>query len=152
MEVPAVVEQTPDEQVAGLEQMCAEAMEAITARQAEASLYDRVGGRDGIHTVVVDTVGRHQVNEPIKHLFEGGNPEHLIAQVTDFLVVATGGEGEYNGMDMVAAHANMGLTNAAFLAAGGDLGAAMESSGWGENESQELLCAFVSLRGDVVTQ
>ena len=151
VEAPVVVELTPDEKVAGLEQMCTEAMEAITTRQAESSLYDRVGGREGINTVVVDTVGRHQVNEDIKHLLEGVDADHLIAQVTDFLVVATGGEGEYNGQDMVAAHAHMSLTNADFLAAGGDLGAAMESAGWGENESQELLCAFVSLRGDVVT-
>ena len=42
--------------------------------------------------------------------------------------------------------------NADFLAAGGDLGAAMEGAGWGENERQEMLCAFVSLRGEVVTR
>ena len=39
-----------------------------------------------------------------------------------------------------------------FLAAGGDLGAAMGTAGWGENEQQELLCAFVALRGEVVTR
>jgi len=27
----------------------------------------------------------------------------------------------------------------------------MESNGWGENERQEMMCAFVSLHGDVVT-
>jgi hemoglobin len=151
-ETPAAVELTPDEQVAGMEQMCAEAAEAMTAWQAESTLFDRVGGRDGIHAVVADTVARHQVNDQIVHLMEGVDADHLVAQVTDFLVVATGGEGEYSGQDMKAAHANMALSNADFLAAGGDLGAAMEAAGWGEGESQELLCAFVGLRGDVVTQ
>ena len=148
---PEVV-QTPDGHVAELEAMCAEAGDAMVARQAEANLYGRVGGRDGIHTVVADTVARHLVNDQILHLMEGVDTDHLINQVTDFLVVATGGEGEYAGRDMVEAHAHLGLSNVEFLAAGSDLGAAMDAAGWGEGEKQELLCAFVSLRGDVVTR
>jgi len=70
----------------------------------------------------------------------------------DLLVVGTGGEGEYNGRSMPDSHARLEMTNADFLAAGGDLGAAMKNAGWGENEQQELLCAFVGLRGEVVTR
>ena len=145
-------EPRPDEQVAELEAMCAEAAEAMVARQAEASLYDRVGGRDGIHDVVVDTVARHQANDQLSHFMEGVDTENLISHVTDFLVVATGGEGEYTGRSMVDTHADMGLSNVDFLAAGDDLGAAMDGAGWGENEKQELLCAFVGLRSEVVTR
>ncbi len=152
VEAPAMAEQTPDEQVAGLEQMCSDAAEAMAARQAESTLFDRVGGRDGIHAVVVDTIARHQVNDQIVHTLEGVDAEHLISQVTDFLVVGTGGEGDYSGRDMVAAHAHMTLSNADFLAAGSDLGGAMDAAAWGENEKQELLCAFVALRGDVVAE
>ncbi len=151
-ETPAAVELTPDQQVADLDQMCVDASEAMTARQAESTLFDRVGGRDSIHAVVADTVERHQVNDQIVRLMEGVDADHLVSQVTDFLVIATGGEGEYSGQDMKAAHADMALSNADFLAAGSDLGAAMDAAGWGEDEKQELLCAFVSLRGDVVTQ
>ncbi len=143
---------TPDQHVAEMEAMCADAAEAMTARQAEASLFDRVGGREGIHRMVADTVARHQVNETIVHTMEGVDPEHLISQVTDFLVVASGGEGEYIGRDMVEAHAHLSLSNAEFLAAGGDLGAAMDAAGWGEGEKQELLCAFVGLRSQVVAE
>ncbi len=142
---------TPDEQVAGLEAMCAEAQPAMAARQAEEALFNRVGGREGIHVMVADTVRRHQINEPIKHTMDGVDPDLLIERVTDFLVLATGGEGEYHGRDMVAAHSHLNLSNAEFLAAGSDLGAAMGAAGWGENEQQELLCAFVSLRPQVVT-
>ena len=143
---------TPDEQVAGLEQMCAEAGPAMAARQAEATLFDRVGGRDGLQVVVADTVRRHLVNEQIKHLLDGVDADRLTMLVTDFLVVGTGGEGEYHGRDMVQAHAHLNLSNADFLAAGGDLGASMDAAGWGDGEKQELLCAFVALRGQVVTQ
>ncbi len=142
---------TPDEQVAGLEAMCAEAQPAMAARQAEDALFNRVGGREGIHEMVADTVRRHQINEAIKHTLDGVDPDLLIERVTDFLVLGTGGEGEYHGRDMVAAHSHLNLSNADFLAAGSDLGAAMTAAGWGENEKQELLCAFVSLRPQVVT-
>jgi len=151
-QAPAGAEPTADEKVAGMEQMCTGAAEAIATRQAESSLYDRAGGRENIHTVVVDTVKRHLANDAIKHTLVGVDTDNLVKQVTDFLVVATGGEGVYKGRDMRAAHAHLSLTNADFLAAGGDLGAAMEGAGWGENERQELLCAFVSLRGEVVTR
>lgn len=142
---------TPDEQVASLEAMCAENQPLIEARQAENSLFNRVGGREGIHAVIAETVRRHQVNDGIKHLLDGVDPAMLIEQVTDFLVLGTGGEGEYHGRDMVAAHAHLNLSNADFLAAGSDLGAAMDTAGWSENEAQELLCAFVSLRPQVVS-
>jgi hemoglobin len=145
-------EPTPDEQVAGLERMCAEAGPAMTARQAEATLYDRVGGREGLRIVVEETVRRHLENEQIKHMFVGVDIERLEGYVTDFLVVGTGGEGEYHGRSMVDSHAHLEMTNADFLAAGGDLKAAMEGADWGEGEQQELLCAFVSLRGEVVTK
>jgi len=148
----AAVEPTADEHAAELEAMCTGAADAMTARQAEKSLYDRVGGREGINAVVADTVARHLVNEKISHLMEGVDADHLIKQVTDFLVVGTGGEGEYTGRSMADAHAHMGLSNVEFLAAGNDLGESMKAAGWGENEIQEVLCAFVGLRGEVVTR
>ena len=146
------VELTPDEQVAELDAMCADEADAMAARQTEASLYDRVGGREGLHAVVADTVARHLVNDKIVNFLVGVDPDHLIAQVTDFLVVASGGEGEYTGRNMVDAHAHLELSNVEFLAAGSDLGAAMDAAGWGEDEKQELLCAFVGLRSEVVTR
>ncbi len=148
----ASAEPTVDEQIQTLDEMCADASEAMTLRQEAQSLYDRAGGRDAISQVVKETVRLHLENDKIKHLFEGVDTEQLNQQVTDFLVVATGGEGQYTGRDMAAAHAELNLTNDDFLAAGGDLNQAMQTSGWGEDESQELLCAFVGLRADVVTQ
>ena len=70
----------------------------MVARQAETTLFERVGGRDGIHTVVADTVQRHLVNDQIKHLMDGVDADHLVMQVTDFLVIGTGGEGEYQSL------------------------------------------------------
>ena len=150
--VEAAAEPTADEKVAELEAMCAGAAEAMAARQAAESLYDRLGGRDAIRVVAADTLRRHQVNEQIKHVMEGVDADHLTDQVTDFLCAAFGGDVEYAGRDMVTAHSHLNLSNADFLAAGSDLGAAMTAAGVGEDEQQEVLCAFVGLRAQAVTR
>ena len=149
---PSISETPPEEQVTNLEAMCSAAADEIAERQTQATLYQRVGGRSGLHEMVSDTVARHQVNEQISHFMEGVDAENLTNQVTDFLVVGTGGEGEYNGRDMLEAHAHLKLSNMHFLAAGEDMDAAMKAAGWGAGEQQELLCAFVALRSEVVTQ
>jgi hemoglobin len=143
---------TPDQQVAALESMCNEAQDAMKARQAAKPLYDRLGGRESIHAVVHDVVQRHLKNDAIDHLMEGVDTDHLVNQVTDFLSAATGGDVTYSGRDMASAHAHLELTNADFLAAGGDVEAALVAAGVGQNEIQEVMCAFVSLRGEVVTR
>lgn len=149
---PAAAEPTADEKVAELEAMCAAAAEAMAARQAATPLYERLNGREGIHAVFTDVVRRHQENEQIKHMMEGVDTAHLIEQVSDFLSSATGGSEEYHGRDMVSAHANLAISNADFLAAGGDIKDAMMAAGVGEDEQQEVVCAFVSLRSQVVTR
>lgn len=141
-----------DPAVAQLQADCAAATDAIAARQAEASLYDRLGGREAIFAVTTDVIRRHRENETIMHLMEGVDDERLIAQVTDFLSNAAGGDVEYQGMNMADAHAHMAMTDAHFLAAGGDVQAAMAAAGVGEAEIQEVMCMFASLRDDVVTQ
>jgi len=145
-------EATPAAQVMSLEEMCAANADAMAGRQAEKSLYDRLGGKEKIHEIVVEVIGLHDENEAIKGLMEGVDHAHLIDSVTDFLVAATGGPDEYKGMDMEKAHAHLQLTNADFLAAGGDVMQGMKNKGCGEAEIQELICAFVSLRSQVVIE
>ena len=149
---PVAEQLTPDQQVAQLDAMCADAQPAMAARQAERKLYDRLGGRESIHVVVEDVVRRHQNNEAIAHFLDGVDLERLVNQVTDFLASATGGNVAYRGRDLRSSHARLELTNADFLAAGGDVEAALVAAGVGPGEIQEVMCAFVSLRGEVVTK
>lgn len=148
-EAPAS-EPTADELVTALDADCAAAEEAIQARQAESSLYDRLDGHDGIHSVVTEIIRLHRQNETIVHVMEGVDDTHLIDQVTDFLAQATGGDVTYEGRDMAEAHAHLELTNEHFLAAGGDVQTAMQTAGVGEDEIQEIMCLFASLRSEVV--
>lgn len=143
-------ERVVDPAIAQMQADCAAAADAMQARQAESALYDRLGGREALFAVTTDIVRRHRVNPTIVHLMEGVDDADLIAKVTDFLSQAAGGDVEYNGLDMVAAHAHLNLTDEHFLSAGGDVQAGMQAAGVGENEIQEVMCMFASLYGEVV--
>ncbi len=140
------------EQILALEAMCAADAEAAAERSAEKSLYERLGGEEGIHAFIAETVRLHNENETIKHLMKGVDSEHLVKMVTQFIVDVTGGTAEYTGSSMVDAHAHMELTNEHFLAAGGDIMQAMKTNGAEETEIHEFICIFVSLRAEVVIE
>lgn len=151
-EAPAAAEQTPDEIIAGLDAMCDEAAPAIAARQAEASLYDRVGGREGIEAMFSRVMALHDDNEVIAHMFEGVDTASVVEHATDFMVIGAGGEAVYEGREIVALHADMGIGNAEFLAAGADFQTAMTELGWGEGEQQEIMCMLLGARAAVMTK
>jgi len=150
VEAEPAAEPTPDEQVGAMQADCAAAAEAMAARQAESSLYERLGGREAIQGVVTEVVRLHHENETIAHLFEGVDDAALIASVTDYISEVSGGDVTYEGGDMVEVHTGMDITDELFLAAGGDVQAAMISAGIGENEIQEVMCHFASKHGEVV--
>ena len=50
------------EKMAGLKQMCADSAEARAQRQAEDSLYNRLGGYDKIHEFTTEVVRLHKQN------------------------------------------------------------------------------------------
>jgi hypothetical protein len=77
-------------------------------------------------------------------MFTHVSKEPFVRNVSDFLVVGTGGAGKYNGKDMASAHKNYNITNADFLSAGGDVQAVMKELNYGANEVQEVICALVS--------
>jgi len=141
---------TTEQQIAGLQSMCSTGASAQTARQAETALYTRLGGYDKILTLTRDIVRRHKVNPPIKHMFDHVDSEALARHVADFVAAGTGGYAHYQGRSMTASHAHLKLTDADFLAAGGDIIAAMKSLGHGQNEIDEVLCILVSLKDQVV--
>ena len=145
-------EPTPDEQMAELVQMCADAAPAIEQRQAERSLYERLGQREGIRAVLTEMVDVHMGNPDIKPLFDGVDIERFLENSTDFISAGTGGDAEYKGRDLTEVHQRMNLNNALFLAAGADLEQAMQNLGVGADERQEVMCALVSLRGLVMPE
>jgi len=135
---------TDAEQVAGLQKMCSDNAEAIKQRQAQKSLYERLGKRPKINVLAKKILAAHSANPKIGHMFAHVKKANFVKNVTDFLVVGTGGQGTYTGQDMGRVHRSLKITNADFLSAGGDVGGVMKEMKYGENETQEVVCALVS--------
>jgi len=143
---------TVAEQINGMQTMCAESADARAQRQAADPLYDRLGGYDKILEFTTEVVRLHNQNDAIKGMFADVDSQALAAHVADFVAAGTGGSATYTGRTMPDSHADLHLTDADFLAAGGDIVTAMQSMGYGENEIQEFVCILVSLKDQVVLE
>ena len=141
---------TPDEQVAALEAQCQSSAEARTKRHAEKTLFQRLGGEAKIHALTQEVVRLHLQNPTIKHLFAHGDNDELAKRVAQFMISGTGGPKVYEGPTLAKSHADMKLTNADFMSAGGDIIQAMKNLGYGENEINDVVCTLVGLRDQVV--
>lgn len=141
---------TADEQVAALEASCAASAAVRASRHAAKPLYQRLGGDEGIHAIVREMVRLHLQNPAIRRHFEGLDPDLVAKRGAEFVISGTGGPKVYQGPDLTTSHRSLRLTNADFVAAGGDVVQAMKNLKHGQDEIDEVVCTLVSLRSQVV--
>ena len=141
---------TVQEQMASLEASCTASAAGRAARHEAEPLYDRLGGYDRILALTTEVVRLHEQNETIKRTMVHVDPAALAKHVADFIAAGTGGTAEYTGRDLPSSHVDLNLTDADFLSAGGDIITAMKSMKYGQEEIDELICIFVSLKDQVV--
>ncbi|WP_380678450.1 group I truncated hemoglobin [Salinigranum sp. GCM10025319] len=80
----------------------------------DGTLYDRLGGRDGIEAVVETFYDRVLDDDRVNGHFEGMAMDDLRAHQSAFLTGVTGGPDEYDGREMRAAHAGLDLNESEF--------------------------------------
>lgn len=134
------------------------------------SLYERLGGDAGLHTIADDWVARAladpRVNFDRHAVTTGGfmgvhaksaawnptpeNLQQLKLHVVQFLALATGGPTAYSGENMTDAHKGMKIANPEFDAAVGDMKATLDKLQVGIPEQKELLAILESTRPQVV--
>ncbi len=117
----------------------------------EKSLYERLGGADGIAALVDDIVENHFNNPAVQtryiHLRE--DPEQLarVRQHTiNFLSAGSGGPEEYTGRDMETTHRGMNISEAEFMAVLDDILAAMDKHNYDEQTRKDVLAISYSLK------
>ncbi|WP_424018850.1 truncated hemoglobin [Halorientalis pallida] len=71
---------------------------------SETTLYERLGGRDGIRAVVDDFYDRLVADERLGPFFEDADVERLRRTQTDFLCEAAGGPETYDAEPVREAH------------------------------------------------
>ena len=116
------------------------------------SLYDRLGRRDAIASVVKYFVEeRVAKDDRIKMQFANADIPGLEAKLTDQICMASGGPCTYTGKDMRTAHAGMNIKDADFNALVEDLKASLDHFKVGAKEQQDLLGALARMHDDIVT-
>jgi len=119
------------------------------------TLYQRLGGREGIKTVVDDFVANlaadPRVNSRFKGL-DGARIARLQTNLADEICDATGGFCAYLGKDMKAAHTGTGITEAEWSATVEDLVKSLNKFKVDAKDQQELLAVLGSMKKDIVGQ
>jgi hemoglobin len=120
------------------------------SRPKSGSLFDRLGGMSAISAVVEDFAGNVLGDSRINKKFAKTDAPRLLANLKDFVCMATGGPCQYKGLSMKKSHEHMRVTGGEFNALVEDLVKTLDKFNVGEQEKKELLGALAGLRGDIV--
>ena len=74
------------------------------------TLYERLGGTEGIQRIANDLIDNHMENPRISRRFAESDLANLKKVAAEFFISGTGGPNVYNGKDMVSAHKGMDIT------------------------------------------
>jgi len=118
----------------------------------EASLYDRLGGKEAIVAVVDDFIANVAADDRINGFFAKTDIPALKGQLVDQVCAGSGGPCEYTGKDMKTAHAGMAITEEQFNAMGEDMLMTLDKFAVPEQEKGEVMALLGSMQGDIVGQ
>ena len=117
----------------------------------EESLYERLGGTEGITQIASDALDNHLANPRIKSRYEHlDNLEAVRAGAANFFISATGGPDVYEGKNMLETHQGMNIDEAEFMAVVDDILDALDKNSIEQGEQAEVLFALYSLRREII--
>lgn len=117
---------------------------------SNATVFDSLGGREAVASVVDDFYDRVLTDERVVHHFEDSDTTALRAHQVQFISAVTGGPVEYTGNDMREAHRGMGITHEEFDVVADHLDAALAENGVGEGAREQVRSTVESLRPEIV--
>lgn len=116
------------------------------------SLFQALGGKEGIGQIVVDFIPIIQHDTRIKKAFNDADIDHLVKMLDEQLCAVSGGPCTYTGKSMKTIHADLAITNAQFNALAEDLQLAMEKRGIPSRTQNKLLAKLAPMQRDIVTR
>lgn len=115
------------------------------------TLYERLGGADGITKLVDDAVETHLNNPIVKTRFENiKDIEYAKKMSVEFFCAGAGGPAPYSGRDMLTTHKGMNISEQEFIAVVDDILGAMDKNQLGEDERKDVLSILYSLKGEII--
>lgn len=118
--------------------------------ELQASLYERLGGYDGIAAITEDIWNNHMGNDVVKQRYVDSDPENVKRLVREMFCAGTGGPETYTGKDMLSAHRGMNINNDEFVGVIDDVLGALDKNGVGQRERDEVLSILYSMKGEIV--
>ena len=116
------------------------------------SLYERLGGTEGIQSIVSSLIDNHATNPAIAKRFVDSDLVAVKKAGTAFFCMGSGGPNNYTGGDMITAHKGMNISEAEFLAVLDDALDALDKNNVGQREKEEVLFILYSMKNDVTMQ
>ena len=162
-------DQRAEENVAKIQQLRGEGMNQTDTHR---SLYDRLGGDEGLKTITSDWIDRAiadpSVNWKRLGVKSGGvlgvgakdaswtptpaTIEEMKKHIVQFFALKSGGPAHYDGRDMKASHEKMAITSDQFEAAVGDLKASLDAHKVQTQEQKELMAIVETTRPQIVAE
>ncbi|MBV8620496.1 MAG: group 1 truncated hemoglobin [Curvibacter sp.] len=117
-----------------------------------AALYRSFGEKAGLALLMDDFVHRLAADPRISDKFKNTDLDHLKSQLTEQLCQVAGGPCHYQGPDMAAVHAEMGVGKGHFNALVEDLQKAMEARSIPFSAQNQMLARLAPMHRDIITQ
>ena len=117
------------------------------------SLFDRLGGYEGITAFVNDLLPRLQGDAKLGRFWENRGDDGIAREkqlLIDYLSSVTGGEMYYTGRDMKKTHVGMKISEGDWMIFLQHAGATMEALQVPKQECDEVVTFVLSLKDDIV--
>ncbi|MCZ4318998.1 group 1 truncated hemoglobin [Aequorivita viscosa] len=129
----------------------------IKSRIMEKTLFERLGGKAGISSIVDDTVAAHMENPAVNARFLPfkDQPERLALikkHTVDFFSMGSGGPANYSGKDMLTTHTGMNISPAEYMHVMDDILLALDKNSISEDSKKDVLSILWSLKGMIISK
>ncbi|RUT79176.1 group I truncated hemoglobin [Ancylomarina longa] len=118
----------------------------------EKTLYERLGGSEGITNIANDAVDLHLKNTKIATRFENAKADvnSLKNGAATFFIAGTGGPAVYKGKDMMKTHQGMNISHSEFFSVIDDVMQALDKNNIEQREKEEVLFVLYSMKEEIV--
>lgn len=121
------------------------------------NLFERLGGREGISTLVDEVVENHMNNPAVNARFlpYKEEPERLALikkHTIDFFVAGSGGPANYTGRDMPETHKGMNISQSEYMEVVDDIFSALDKRNTDDETKKDVLYILWSLKSMIISQ
>ena len=121
------------------------------------NLFERLGGREGISTLVDEVVENHMNNPAVNARFlpYKEEPERLALikkHTIDFFVAGSGGPANYTGRDMPETHKGMNISHWEYMEVVDDIFSALDKRNTDDETKKDVLYILWSLKSMIISQ